>query len=385
MVGPSVVRKREPDEAALRDLLGAESVAPGVLLIERRFDHRHRHGRVGLPTLDADRMAQVLALPGLGGAVDHEDRSGPIVCLDTETSGLSGGVGTWAFMTGLLSADADGWRLRQYLLTQLDAEPDYLAGVRDALDGVGLLVSYNGRAFDAPLLAGRFRLAGHSDPLPALPHLDLLFAVRRAYGRVWPDCRLASAEQRLLGFEREGDLPGSAAPAAWLDWLRRGEMTQLAGVVRHNRWDLLSLASLMSRLADAFRDPVGSDADPQGVAAHHATQGRAEQAIRTLERARPNLTPTALLDLAQLYRRRGDWPEAVSIWERLAAMDDPGARAALAKYHEHQTRDLRRALAFAAGLPPGAERERRCGRLRDKLTQQGGDVPGDFEDDADAS
>lgn len=370
MVGPSVVRQREPDEAALRHLLGAETIAPGVLLVERRFDLRYRHGRAGLPKPDGDLKTQAMGLPGLGGLGGHCEDLGAIVCFDTETSGLSGGVGTWAFMTGVLSAEADGWRLRQYLLTQLDAEPDYLAAVRGALDGVGLLVSYNGRAFDAPLLAGRFRLAAQPDPLPGLRHLDLLMAVRRAYSRVWPDCRLASAEQHLLGFQREGDLPGSAAPAAWLGWLRQGEMAPLAGVLRHNRWDLLSLAALVPVLVLAYRDPGSLGADPLAVAAHHRAGGRENEAIRVLENEQHRLSAEALMMLAKLYRRAGCWELACELWERLSGAGDVEARVALAKYHEHRTRDAARALDLACGLPEGPERDRRCERLRAKLLRR---------------
>jgi uncharacterized protein len=382
MIGPSALRQCAPDEAALREALGATCLAPGVLLIDRWLDIRHRHGRVFLPKPGSDLAALVADLPGLvdpsaeqDGRTDAPDvGQAPIVCLDTETSGLAGGTGTWAFVTGLLSADGDGWRLRQYLLTQLDAEADYLAAIRNALTGARLLLSYNGRTFDAPLLATRFRLAGQPDPLPSLAHLDLLASVRRAFGRVWPDCRLSSAEAHLLGFVREGDLPGAAAPAAWLGWLRQGEISPLTAVLRHNRWDLLSLAGLAPTLAQVFREPETVGADVRAVAAHHRARGRLEEAIRILETDRHRLSPGGLLDLALLYRRHGNWAMASKIWERLVVAGDLDARAALAKYHEHQTRDVARALALAAGLPAGPERERRCERLRSKLMRRGEDV-----------
>jgi hypothetical protein len=295
-----------------------------------------------------------------------------LVCLDTETSGLAGGTGTWAFMTGLLRARGDGWTLRQYLLTRLDAEPAYLEAIAAELACAGLLVSYNGLSFDVPLLTTRFRLSGQADPLPALPHLDLLKPVRRAYGRIWPDCRLVSVEQRLLGFKRKDDLPGSEAPAAWLAWLRAGEVTPLAGVLRHNRWDLLSLAALIPRLGEVFADPGAFDADVRAVAAFHQAQGRSDQAFDLLRSERRRLDAAGLMDLARLHRRRGDWDQARAIWEPLAAQGDAEARAELAKYHEHRTRDLHRALALARELPPGPLKERRCARLNAKLDARGG-------------
>ncbi len=367
MVGPAMPAPREPDEGALAEAIGAQSIAPGVLLLERRLGARIRHGRQLLVPGWGDSGAPS-HLPEMAGMPDQWSDGAVMPCFfDTETSGLAGGTGTWAFLTGILTCDAEGWRLRQYLLTRLDGEVPYLEAVAQAMAEAAPLVSYNGRAFDVPLLTTRFRLSGQTDPFRDRPHLDLLSPVRRAFGRVWPDCRLISAETRLLGFTREGDLPGSAAPAAWLGWLRSGEIGPLAGVLRHNRWDLLSLAGLVPVLDRVFQDPAACDADSHAVASYHATRGRAELAVRLLESARGDLSSAGLLDLARLYRRRGDWIGAIQLWEGLAAEGDARARSALAKYHEHQTRDLDLALAFASDLPAGPERERRCERLRGKL------------------
>ncbi|MBK1644624.1 hypothetical protein CKO25_08170 [Thiocapsa imhoffii] len=353
--------------AALVEALGAVEVAPGVLRLERQFGARERHGQVAL---GPDGCASALAALDHGGPAPRvlEPLSGAslgreLLCLDTETSGLAGGTGTWAFVCGFLRGHAKGWTLRQYLLTRLDAEPAYLDAIAAELQPRALLISYNGRAFDIPLLTTRFRLAGLRDPFPDVPHLDLLQPVRRAYGRVWADCRLASVEQRLLGFVRQDDLPGAAAPAAWLDWLREGAVAPLAGVMRHNRWDLLSLAALLPRLGAVFADPLAHAADIRAIAAYHQSRGRTEQALDLLQSGRRRLTHAGLLELARLHRRRGDWEQARAIWEELDAADDATARTELAKYHEHRTRDLARALALARRLPPGPERDRRCARL----------------------
>jgi len=395
----------EPNVSTLAEMVGAVEIAPGVLCLERKLAGRHRHGEVSIAPVSAPSQWSARDGPGPSWAARAIDPGwvnpasrldlgatssspvqetndgfeapdtasvsiqpdGDLICLDTETSGLSGGTGTWAFVTGLLRGSSEGWQLRQYLLTRLDAESVYLEAIAAELEGAGLLISYNGLSFDIPLLATRFRLSGQGDPLPALPHLDLLRPVRRAYGRVWPDCRLASVEQRLLGFKRKDDLPGSEAPAAWLAWLRAGEMTPLAGVLRHNRWDLLSLAALIPRMGEVFSDPGAFDADVRTIAAYHHAQGRSEQAFHLLQSERHRLDRVGLLDLARLHRRRGAWDQASAIWEQLNATGDIEARAELAKYHEHRTRDLRLALALALALPPGPSTERRCARLNAKL------------------
>jgi hypothetical protein len=369
-----------PDETVLAAVLGAEVLAPGVLLLERRLEARQRHGRIQLGAPHEPRyLSWTHANPG--DPVKPVDRVGLIseahppthppkaawLCLDTETSGLSGGTGTWVFLTGLLRAEGAGWCLRQYLLTRLDAESAYLERVAADLAPPERLLTYNGRTFDAPLLATRFRLTGRSDPLVGLPHLDLLPPTRRAFARTWPDCRLATVESRLLGVQRTDDLPGAEAPAAWLGWLRRGETDPLAAVLRHNRDDLLSLAGLLPILDAVYQDPAAYGADCRGIAAAHQSRGDPVLALRILAANRRALDAAGLHDLARLYRRSGDWAAAIGIWEELSARGDAAARTALARYHEHRGGDLARALTLAEGLPPGEARERRCRRLRTRL------------------
>jgi len=323
-----------------------------------------RHGRAPLGSTEEPRYLPMPkdCAPG--------DAPAPWLCLDTETSGLSGGTGTWVFMTGLLRQTDAGWVLRQYLLTRLDAEARYLESVICELAVPVRLLTFNGRAFDAPLLATRLRLVGAPDPLAGLPHLDLLGPVRRAFGGRWPDCRLVTAESRLLGLERQDDLPGAAAPTAWLGWLRGGEMGPLAQVLRHNRLDLYSLAALLPRLDAVYRDPAAFGANLRSVAAAHRECGRWEYALNLLAGHRSHLDAAGLLELASLYRRKGHWPQAVAIWESLEAAGDLQARVALARYHEHRSRDIDRALVLTEALPFGADYERRRTRLLVKRARQ---------------
>ncbi|WP_295430488.1 ribonuclease H-like domain-containing protein [uncultured Thiodictyon sp.] len=375
-VTPAPVATGTPDESALAVALGAALLCPGVLCLERRLDPRLRHGRVLLGS--SHRLVHLpwTPVPPVGWiSAAHPPTAQPLspwLCLDTETSGLAGGTGTWAFLTGLLRPDGAGWCLRQYLLTRLDAESAYLERVAAELAPPACLLTYNGRTFDAPLLATRFRLAARPDPLTALPHLDLLAPTRRAFARAWPDCRLATAESRLLGVHRDGDLPGSAAPAAWLGWLRRGETGPLAACLRHNRADLLSLAGLLPVLDAVYRDPAAFGADCRAVAAAHLAHGDQPLALRILTANRRGLDAPGLHDLARLHRRAGDWGSALGIWQDLAARGDLQARAALARFYEHRGGDLARAMEFTVTLPPGPERERRRDRLRAKLQRGGG-------------
>jgi uncharacterized protein YprB with RNaseH-like and TPR domain len=184
---------------------------------------------------------------------DLHPRLLPSDCLlhfDTETTGLAGGTGTRAFMLGFARWCDHGLELRQLWIRRLGAEAAMLERFAQWLsEGAFQLVSYNGRSFDAPLLRGRYRLCRMRDPLDGLPHHDLLHAVRRRFRSAWPSCRLAEAEARLLGVSRADDLPGAEAPAAFLASLRSGDPRPLERVRRHHRQDLISLATLLPRLA----------------------------------------------------------------------------------------------------------------------------------------
>lgn len=195
--------------------------APGT--IDSGFAHKHTCGE----HIDAER----------------------VLAFDTETTGLAGGSGTRAFMIGAADWSGAGLRIRQLLITTLAAEAAMLREFATWLHPGSVLVSYNGRSYDAPLLATRYRLARLSNPLAGLAHLDLLHPTRRRYKGVFENCRLATIERHLLDVLRDDDLPGSEAPAAWLSYLRGGSAANLRRVATHNATDLSSLASLLLRLA----------------------------------------------------------------------------------------------------------------------------------------
>lgn len=203
------------------------------------------------------RLEQVLAFDGVATQVDGTfARTGVLptanmLFFDTETTGLSGGTGTRAFMVGVSDFVPGGLRVRQLLITHLSAEPAMLREFSRWLAEDTRLVSYNGRCYDAPLLKTRYRLARRGDPLSALDHVDLLFPTRRRYRGTWENCRLATIERQLLRIQREDDLPGSEAPGAWLDYLRGGSARNLRRVGEHNHQDVVTLAQLFLRLVQA--------------------------------------------------------------------------------------------------------------------------------------
>jgi uncharacterized protein len=220
--------------ASDREVPGIE-LAPGLRLVERRL------------AFDAVPDIVQLGFAKDNGPTERER----LLHFDTETTGLAGGTGTRAFMIGAADWHAGGLRLRQLLITSMAAEAAMLEIFAQWLRPDTVLVSYNGRCYDAPLLATRYRLARQRNPLAGLAHADLLFPVRRRFRGVWENCRLATVERRWLQVLREDDLPGSEAPRAWLDYLRGGSARDLRRVLQHNDRDLVSLGELCLKLAEA--------------------------------------------------------------------------------------------------------------------------------------
>lgn len=172
-----------------------------------------------------------------------------LLCFDTETTGLAGGTGTRAFMIGCADRVDGQLRIRQLMTTTMAAEHAMLETFARWLAPDTVLVSYNGRSYDAPLLKARYRLARLPCPITPLAHLDLLHPVRRRYRGLWENCRLATVERQLLKVLREDDLPGSEAPRAWRDYLAGGPATDLRRVLAHNHTDVRSLMQLLAHLA----------------------------------------------------------------------------------------------------------------------------------------
>lgn len=225
-------RLEQPPTAAVDRALPGTDIAPGLRYVETR-----------------QTWPEPLAEVDAGFARLGRIASERLLFFDTETTGLAGGAGTRAFQIGAADWHAGGFRIRQLTLTTLSAEGALLRTFAGWLEPHTVLVSYNGKCYDAPLLATRFRLARLVDPLKPLLHLDLLHPIRRRYRRVWDNCRLATAERQLLGVIREDDLPGSEAPRAWLSYLRGGSAADLRRVATHNAQDLRSLAGLLLRLS----------------------------------------------------------------------------------------------------------------------------------------
>jgi hypothetical protein len=386
-------RRPEPPAAGrgrgvpLEELVDGEertNAAGAFFCARHRAGGAARHGRFcirDLAPLEMGRLAVLGNDPALRG-LDYREA----LFLDTETTGLAGGTGTVAFLIGLGWFEGEAFVTRQLFARDYGEERATLLDLRESLGGKRFLVSFNGKAFDANLLAARFIMNRLPDPLAGLPHLDLLHPARRLLSHRLADRRLGSLEAAILGFQREGDIPGSEIPQRYFDWLRRRDGRLMAGVFEHNRLDILSLAALAAHLAEMLA-PGGEDArrhpgDLLAAARLLLARECRGEALRLLAPlagcASRETAREAARELSLHYKRAGEWPAAVAIWEAMLGRDgnDPFALIELAKWHEHRQGDFLRALALteragAAGrrLSPeeSADLARRRGRLERKL------------------
>jgi hypothetical protein len=284
--------------------------------------------------------------------------------LDTETTGLAGGTGTCAFLVGVGRITPEGFRVRQFFMRDYGEEASLLDALSRHLAAFRVMITYNGRAFDQPLLETRYRLNRARAPFEKFVHLDLLHGARQLWKLRFDSCRLVELEQQVLGVERQGDLPGALIPYVYFEYLRTGEMARLLPVFHHNAIDILTLACLTGIVPYAFKDPEGKDpagaplrngAEMAGVARWLRNAGEIEQARTLFRRAIDAGLPDEILfqtlwHVAALERKLGCDEAALGIWSDLAAAKNPFRSRALeelAKHYEHRQKQYALALGAA--------------------------------------
>ena len=354
----------EPVEAVLGGEV-VETDAGAVLAVHQDVPLTAAYGPVAVGDVARISAATLrLLAPALEQDVDAQG----LLFLDTETTGLAGGTGTYAFLVGVARLDGAHLRLTQFFMRDLDEEPALVAALTPLVERASGIVTFNGSGFDVPLLETRFILQRRRWPA-LLPHVDLMRASRRVWGAHLDDCRLGTLEARVLGMTRERDVPGYAIPGLYFDFLRRKSAAPLRDVLAHNRHDVLALVGLLGWLARALEGDTASL-----TADEHAGLGRlwertdVERACACYETAL-----TAGLDgdgahavrlrLARWEKRRARWAAARALWETATAARafDPRPWEELAKFHEHRARDfvtarevVTRALDLAAAAGASA-------------------------------
>jgi hypothetical protein len=295
--------------------------------------------------------ARLATLPGMPGP------DAPLLCLDTETTGLGSAAGTVAFMIGVGRWQADRIRLVQLLLPDYSEEGALLDALRDETPSGAWLVTYNGRAFDWPLLETRYRMGRRVTPAIE-GHLDLLPIVRRLFRHRLPDARLQTVERHLLRRHRAPDIPSWEIPAVYHSFLRGGSAGPVRVVARHNAEDVVTLGRILAHLERGYGEGQVRRWAPPGdlvrLARLFRHEGRIDEAVACLEIAGGPIdggdpeVAMAMVELARLLRRCGRLAEAGVAWSRLVSAPGPLAGMGwieLAKEREHRERDLTGAWA----------------------------------------
>lgn len=348
---------------------------------EKLFERHRRHGSMDVSSL--------LELPDdfLGPLSGAEVPPAPVsrwAFLDTETTGLAGGAGTYAFLIGVGRVTPDGFRVRQFFMRDFAEEPSLLHALSAHLEQFDVLVTYNGKTYDQPLLETRYRMARARPPFSRLAHLDLLHGARRLWKLRLESCRLVDLENQILGVEREGDLPGEMIPYVYFEFLKSQQAWRVVPIFHHNAMDLLTTACLTAVVPCAYREPQGlhlaHGADMVGLGRWFLAAGDREQCLCLLRRAvdlglPDNLLFRTLWDIAALEKRQGRPDAAIAVLADLASGCNPfrvPALEALAKHYEHRERNYTMALEMirqARSSADSPELEKRQARLERRLSR----------------
>jgi uncharacterized protein YprB with RNaseH-like and TPR domain len=346
--------------------------------IDRVWDATEWHGRRRVSSFVPPADAPVALFDPRLSAAPAEWAS-HVLFFDLETTGLSGGAGTLPFLAGCGWFEGEDFRVRQFFLAGPGGERAMLDALGDLFERATLLVTFNGRTFDLPLMETRWAFHRRENPTESLAHFDMLPAARRLWRYREPprrvsafdhdddaeaaSCTLASLERAVLGFHRVDDVPGLEIPARYFHFLRTGQVAPVEGVLDHNRYDLLSLAAVMARALMLGADGAEACADAGeqlGLGRLYERAGDAARARCAFELAAQDVTTEAgrfaLARWAELLRKEGRHDEAAAAWQRL--LDLPRSRGgvtplerraaeALAIHHEHRARDYETARDYA--------------------------------------
>ncbi len=289
--------------------------------------------------------------------------------IDTETTGLSGGAGTYVFLVGCGWVERGALRVDQFFMRDQADEPAMLAHLDALLRRFDWVLTFNGAAFDLPLLRTRFIMNRMRASVDALSSLDLLHAARRLWKYRLRDRSLGSLEQHVLGVRRVSDVPSALIPEIYFNYLHSGDARMLGPVFDHNRQDIVSLALLLDRVCTAcggWSDVRLTPEELLGVAGSHALAGDRDTAAAAYDQAlAAGLSGSALLTaqtrLSLHYKRSGDWTRAADLWRAMTGQRGQASAWALvelAKHHEHRRRDFAaardctlRALRLARAVP----------------------------------
>jgi hypothetical protein len=358
---------------------GAERLAEilGAATRRNRFGEHLALGRwysepTGLEPKDGEQNASALRLLAPGAPEEIADPK-QWLFLDTETTGLAGGTGTYPFLVGIAWWDAGGLQVEQFFMREHSEEHSLLVALAERMAERRVLVTFNGKSFDWPLLETRYRMTRTIRlPVPRA-HLDFLHPARNLWRLRLGSVRLAELERHVLGWNRGADVMSELIPQIYFDFLCGGSPEPLVPVFQHNQMDLRGLAALSSRVISLLAEPEkrGQDAlELYGVSRICERRGETKRARKLYERSIASTLPpetdrAARRSLARLAKREGDFSLARNLWEGMTGNSHEGFEAyeQLAIYYEHRAGEPSRAAAVARKALAELRRANRLGTI----------------------
>lgn len=326
--------------------------APAAASVQKKLECHHCQAVFPLSLFVQRSHASPEVLQSLFGCAFPENLiPEDILFLDTETTGLSGGVGTIAFQIGVGYFTPSGFVVEQYLMHDYPEEPQMLSRLAALMKRFSVLCTFNGRTFDVPLLKSRFLMNRMPDAVFPEVHADVLYPARRIWKLRLKRCTLGNLEEQLLHVQRDDDLPGALVPQTYFQYLKDGNFAPLEKILEHNKQDIVSLAQLftfMCRQA-AMPECISEEEDLLSLARAMEKAGDRQKAMHCYRlTARTGMKTEAYRAMGRIEKRDGNIENAVKLYQAMLAQgnDPAGACEALAKLYEHQLHDLHAAVSY---------------------------------------
>lgn len=340
----------------------------------------------GLPILIPNIPDVILDWAGIEDkSITHHD----LLILDLETTGLSRGGGMLAFMIGIGYYENDDYIVEQYFLPEPEAEINSFDLILPHLDRKAVLVTFNGKSFDLPVLESRFLHNQIWIDLRSKSHIDLLHLARRLWKKKVPSCALETLEYYILGHirDKELDIEGSIIPQTYFQFLINGDPELLQRIFIHNRTDVLHTAALFAMICEQIDYPLPVDRDIRidyhAVGKLYQSQGYRDEAraILTALADENYITPELVYDLGILHKKDKLWQEAEHFFRQGSDLLHAPSMLELSMLLEQKVKDFDSALMIAEALlgnllsDPCApdkrrlELEKRINRLKEKISK----------------
>ncbi len=344
---------REDELVSLLDGFWVENQEGRCFVARQVYDATYVHGHDPLQSflgIEVGNLSELCRDP----AVARADLASSLF-LDTETTGLDRTSGTLVFIVGVGYFQLGQFHILQFFLHDSSSERAMLHLLCELLRESTLLLTFNGKSFDVPMLDSRYARCRMDSDLAAMPHADMLHPARRLWKHRLQSVRLTALERHILGLRRTGDVPGYLIPQMYLRYQDSGGLRSLLPVFYHNAQDVLTLLALTTHAASVFADPWGgrveSGIDFLSVGKAYEASGRERLAIRAYDSALSRPLPPAVRTelcgrLTSLYKRQTPSAGHIQFWEEMVAR--PGTQGIhafeeLAKHYEHEEQRYDRA------------------------------------------